>query len=455
MTETQERRKRGRPPLLKEYADPMKSPMAFSSLQMQKVTAATFTKPLMKVSVLGNKAAPSPKKRRKNSTASDSSSPGSVKKNRYRGVILATPVKQQRFQQGSSPLTPGDNVFSSEPRRHPIRSSPLEPECQISDTPPSLSPNGRKAHSLDQTKFNFSLCVGNDGKARIDGSPAVLTKHSHSAGSSAGQKSPLTGFDKSIVLGLLKKMKSNRKELSPSRKTSVIRPSEVFTNFQPSSPKQTSNSQPTLPWTPNCTAVFQLRTGFTPNNAIDEVLGPNSKHPESLSHKSFASRSDSAVFKFSSGDPLLMNDDPNTEFFVSHQPTNPSAEFFFQQLLSSPRKPLTYANAPPSLLTGGTSKFLSKQDTHNRAIANSHVNEAQKVPRGKYNIPTTPIAEGNFESSMSIQCTPLIQQTMTGSLNKLLVDSFGQGVTLDTSPPKPLEQDDARLALRKLIGGSN
>ena len=42
-------KKRGRPPITKDYPDPLQSPMAHSSMQVQKQGPRSFAKPLMKV----------------------------------------------------------------------------------------------------------------------------------------------------------------------------------------------------------------------------------------------------------------------------------------------------------------------------------------------------------------------------------------------------------------------
>ncbi|CEP60728.1 Msa1p LALA0_S01e17612g [Lachancea lanzarotensis] len=465
------RAKRGRPPLLKEYADPMKSPMAHSSMQMQRTAASsTFTKPWMRVS-------PSNKKRRRDSSASSNSSYASApsgsptqtitRLNRHRGILLATPVKYQQNVANSSPLTPADNIFSSEPRRQPLRSSPLEASCGLPDTPSgSMSKDGCKngnasVRSENMAQFSFSLCIGEDGKAKIAGASTSSTVacDSEAMVDVTTQKPPLTGFDKSVVLGLLKKMRSSRKDANPLSKVSIIRPSEVFTENPPQSPKEATISQPALPWTPNCTAVFQLKTGFTPGNGIDEMLYPTVKHEETQSQRVGRSRSNSAVFKMTSGDPLLMTEeDPSTEFLVSQGHNNTSTELFFQQLLSSPRKSSSYFSSPTSFFNGGISRPQSKQDPQTtRSYYNRPTGEHSKSTRGKLNVPTTPVAEGSQDYSFAIQCTPLIQQTMSGSLNKVIGEALPQNGhgNVAIQSPRVLEQDDARLALRKLIGGSN
>ena len=226
MAESGGRRKRGRPPLLKNYSDPMKSPMAYSSLKMQKVAAATFSKPMMKVSM-----GASPKKRR---TFTDGSSPASSfsskhdTHNSFRGVLLSTPVKRVRVHAGSSPFTPADNVFSSEPRTYASKCSPVRSENEL-ESPVKQGAEPQNSH------FEFSLCVGDDGKAKIAAPDNKKSKPVRSA--SCSQKPPLTKFDKGVVLGLLNKMKSTRRESSGTcfvsnspAKTAMIRPCLLYTS---------------------------------------------------------------------------------------------------------------------------------------------------------------------------------------------------------------------------------
>ncbi|SCW02220.1 LAFE_0F01618g1_1 [Lachancea fermentati] len=448
-------KKRGRPPILKNYSDPMKSPMAYSSLQMQKMGAQTFTKPLMKVTT-SSVSTPSPRKRRNSSLnleASPSSTGGSAKKARHRGTLLATPVRRPRSHSNSSPLTPSDNIFSSETKRQILKSSPIEFEAV--ETP--KKPQGY-AEELSDTPFKFSLCIGEDGKAKIAG-PVSTSK----VVVPSPKKMPLSTFDKRKVLGLLKKMKSTRKEIAPSpvspptSKAAMVRPSEVFSTVPPSSPQQVGNSQLTMPWTPRCTSVFQFRTGFTPNIAIDEVLEEPEKTLESQDGKQgrnkSLSRSNSFVFKLSSGDPLLMTDDPNTELLLTHPQANPAVELFYQQLLNSPRKPVTCFNTPPSLMNLGSPRPTSMQESSSiPPIVVTATDSANRFSQSKRSVPSTPVAEPTQEYTLSIQCTPLIQQTMNGSLNRPINDSFTQKPS-KAQKPKLMEQDDARLALRKLISG--
>lgn len=445
MAESGGRKKRGRPPLTKNYANPMDSPMAQTSLKMQKLASPAFSKPLMKVAT-SEKTTQSTKKQ----CVPDADS---LQTGKHRGVLLSTPVKRsQANRPESSPLTPADNLFSSGSKAYAFGSSPIRPDCAL-ETPTKMPPQ-------QLSQFKFSLCIGGDGKAKI----ADSTTNAKSSGPFPVQKSTASKFDKKAVLGLLEKMKSSQSESDhkeasavPSPKRSMVRPSEVFSEPLPSSPKNTLPEQPAMPWTPNCSAVFQLKTGFTPETTENEVLGAPAKVsdplPAKFSQDRYRSRSSSSVFKLSSGDPLLMTDDPNTELFVSHQNGSVSTDLFFQQLLASPRRPLPYLNTSPSLTDLGSPKHLFRHELQSYPLAVQRV-PGHKSTQQKMNHPSTPLAEEGNDYSVSIQCTPLIQQTMSGSLNKSFGHCFGQNSMSVAQQPKHLAQDDARLALRKLIGGS-
>ncbi|SCV03646.1 LAMI_0H09824g1_1 [Lachancea mirantina] len=455
-------RKRGRPPLRKDYKDPMKSPMAHSSMQMQKMGLA-FSKPLMKVNAAGY-SSPSPRKRHSNSWSESPliGSAGPTKNGRYRGVLLATPAKRARTDISSSPLTPSDELFSSESRKRELRSSPIEFETDESSTKKkSVSAWADPTRPLEPS-FKFSLCVGQDGKATIatpagiDGSadavPAVNDKE---------PVGPTASFDRGKVLGLLKKMKSTRRDVSiinhtrnsTDRTTPSIKPSEVFTGFIPVSPRQHSDLLP-MPSTPQGSSGFQFKLGFTPNAGIDEVLDGCTKTGDTEAPKEFGknlSQASSFIFKLSSGDPLLMTDEPNAEYFLAHQ-INAPAEGTHQQLMGSSRKQYSLFNSPPA--PPGFNTSFSKLDGlgYRQATATYMVADSRPVS-SRLSVPSTPIDQAN-DYALSIQCTPLIQQTMNGSLNRPISDAFEQRPQRTTEPPKAWDQDDARVALRKLIGGS-
>ncbi|CUS24808.1 LAQU0S20e00342g1_1 [Lachancea quebecensis] len=446
MSESGGRRKRGRPPLTKTYANPMDSPMAQTSLKMQKLASAAFSKPLMKVAT-SEKTTQTPKKY--------SMSGANVSQTSKRsGVQLSTPVKRtQASRPESSPLTPLDNLFSSGTKAYAFGSSPMGPDYII-ETP-------TKPPSQQLSQFKFSLCIGGDGKAKIADS---TSKSKPVRGSLSAGKSTASKFDKKAVLGLLEKMKSScnepsHKETNPVQtpKRSMVCPSEVFSELLPSSPKNTLPEQPVMPWTPNCTAIFQLKTGFTPETTETEILGAPAKvldsQPTRYSHERCRSRSSSSVFKLSSGDPLLMTDDPNTELFAPPQNGGVSTDLFFQQLLASPRRPLPCLNTSPSLTELGSPKHLFRHELQGYPLAIQRM-PGHKPVQQKLSHPSTPLVEESNEYSVSIQCTPLIQQTMSGSLNKSFGHCLGQNSMTVAQQPKHLAQDDARLALRKLIGGS-
>lgn len=225
-------KKRGRPAILKEYSDPMKSPMAQSSLQMQK-SHQSFNKPLMRVGSSGSPTKfKTPQKKRRSSSTEVSpphSATGSTKKGRYRGVVMnsstsprgkssglmkskgddvdsnaTTPSKNNdqkaRMQvttsfdhdhehdhDSSSPGTPLDQVFSSISRAHNVKSSP--PVMFDTDSPiptkRKLSVEMRETSCMEDNssitkRWKFMLNVGRDGKACIETNSLTITENANS-----------------------------------------------------------------------------------------------------------------------------------------------------------------------------------------------------------------------------------------------------------------------------------
>lgn len=117
-------KKRGRPPITKDYPNPLQSPMAHSSMQVQKQGPHSFAKPLMKV----GQSSPSPNKRRL-SIDHHHNLAATTRKGRYRGVLLSTPTKKSSTN-GSTPIsTPSsndsyNNTVFSETRKTFLQSSP-------------------------------------------------------------------------------------------------------------------------------------------------------------------------------------------------------------------------------------------------------------------------------------------------------------------------------------------
>lgn len=94
-------KKRGRPPITKDYPNPLQSPMAHSSMQVQKQGPHSFAKPLMKV----GQSSPSPNKRRLSIDHHHNLAGNYEKMGRYRGVLLSTPTKKSSTN-GSTPTLP-------------------------------------------------------------------------------------------------------------------------------------------------------------------------------------------------------------------------------------------------------------------------------------------------------------------------------------------------------------
>lgn len=317
-------RKRGRPPITKEYANPLQSPMAHSSMQMQKqgLTAQNFSKPLMKVGQM----TPSPKKRR-NASSNEIASGGSTKKGRYRGVILTTPTasKNGNVTPTSTPNS-NDRLFST--KAESMRSSPPLP------TSPFINLDTNKKIQNQSPLKQFKLCfnIGENGRASIGESlssminskkqesnktkennnseierslsPPIATLKSQKSSENIKQEETSNNIqdastvEKTRVLSLLRQMRSNVKktnkdEIPTTKAIKSIRkdiklPMIVETPGTP--PPQTAipshisnqltspssnngNNNGTMffpPSTPK--SSFQFKTGFTPNIGIDHVL---------------------------------------------------------------------------------------------------------------------------------------------------------------------------------------
>ena len=397
-------KKRGRPPLTKEYANPLESPMAHSSMKVQKQGTLSFSKPLMKVGQL----TPKSKKRRQSSAGQHhqsesnnisplkdgpgglsppasilSSNIGTTKKGRYRGVILSTPVKASPSSMSES-STPDHKRFSpsSLQTKKTDGHIPLTPK-----TVPSKPQNGHSGHKNDKLQnFALSLNINSSGKATIGASPSDLKNPNDTKDSSSPTKGNMetSNFQKKDVLFLLRKMKNgtaNRPKIRVPKKEESISPTFVEPKLPPiitsassaadtkpmrlerafTSDRQTELKHPVpctppapSPMSPSNFFDFQMRTGLTPNiNGSLGVLSPfrmtlgttsvlpvahpvwdprqledaegtkpthhtiekAPDHPvknESVPGSSKIPNNDpykQVVFKYSVGDPLLLNDE--------------------------------------------------------------------------------------------------------------------------------------------------
>ena len=621
-------RKRGRPPITKDYANPLQSPMAHSSMQVQKqgLTGQNYSKPLMKVGQM----TPSPKKRR-SCSSSVSNIGGNInntengsKKDKYRGVIVLTPTRKtattptrSSSRSQETPIsTPSsnDNIFSSNSKANFLKSSPpiasSSPQMHYKNTRLIASPLSTKSitnNTVDRKpasplqNFKFSLSINQDGRASIRGSPSISKDFKPLQPSLVNTESTLSStnqpiqieenaseeinqncfFEKNKVLSLLRKMRDNNDNETPEI---YLNDSNISTNevIQPQNteklpaiiessssvhgiPKlngtpKASNTYLLPPSTPKST--FQFTTGLTPiaidHAFLDEAIMATPKRTLNASFEhnilnqhitspgmiKLSSKSRQLpktnngtlpqqlqqhlqhdyVFKFSSGDPLLLTDDSEGSWPVA---------MHNQLLTASPKRQICF-NTPPSWMNFGSPKFFNslRRDSnsvmvtrsnktgnpvpdndlstehHNTVsisstlpifnissspprmdlVSMSQINSAISGLKGRrgsinaknnltnvtnnasLNIPTkflaepsTPKGTQDFQMSSVIECTPLIQQTMNGSLNnKYLSDTVSMSNIKQSSKISPVssvsttitpsvEQDDARTALKKLM----
>ncbi|AMD21233.1 HEL047Cp [Eremothecium sinecaudum] len=518
-------RKRGRPSILKGYPDPMKSPMAYSSLQVQKSNQC-FNKPLMRIPTATTSPArfKSPVKKQYSGSsklmfvdeslrgAANEGSDGAASKQapRFRGIVMNTPKKSVGgIANSSSPITPSDQLFSSVSRNqlrssppamvHDDFSSPLKKRCVVGDGRAELE-GSRLGWNADATVssdgngsgFKFVLCIDKEGKACISdcatsapSAVAAATKTEKQDVASITdsnkraegiQDDSVVKFDKKRVLGLLKQMSKRsglRTEDNGSEsgapgvvmitgKQSTLKDPE-HAEFPVCPPPAPPNSA-AVPMTPRCSSVFQFKTGFTPcHMSIGELLtstppkGPNcdkltvpTMNTPSINN-ACGYQQDHYVFKLSSGDPLLMNDEYSEMLAqVSDDPSE------LLQILTSPKRTLCF-NTPPSYLSAESPRkpSLMKPD------GQLHTNSANAVTRID-DQPSTPTATMIENTTTTLQCTPLIQQAMSGAYAKqhLLptMEHYGMpsedgSITVSDKRTLTVELDDARLALKKLIKG--
>lgn len=560
-------RKRGRPPITKDYTNPLESPMAHSSMKVRKLGAQNFSRPLMKV----GQFTPSPRNRRTSSSSSSGSDstnllgPGSTtKKGRYRGVILTTPTKRSNSISNAANCTPSSTPSTNDSIFHSTSRMTLKSSPPIS-TSPLLASGGAKGMSHCDTaqQFKFALTIGENGRATIAGSSPVSSptkvnipqkelRSSNDNSGVTGLQNSISTYEKKRVLSLLKRMRNNttnpnkhsnstkpygrvNQTLNDKLPTALVQNELSSNNELPYSPDfkplSTNSNQfaanmsapksPQPPSTPRTS--FAMRTGFTPNVGIDQVLldivsspkagliAGNDSHIINFGHPSNIvtlsprnrpiSRTTSSqqqqqqqqqqeqqfVFKFSSADPLLLTDDVEGNW----------SEIIYSHLQASPRRQICF-NTPPSWMNLGSPRAFSpqRQDSNTILVSacqstggelqtegrsnnirahNGILNINSSPPRttmsgvlphkapalnctDKYMAePSTPRAQ-EFPIPAIIECTPLIQQTMNGSLtSKCLPGMLPVGGVTDIGkePAKlmsvGIEQEDARAALKKLI----
>lgn len=482
-------KKRGRPAILKQYSDPMKSPMAQSSLQVQK-SQQSFNKPLMRIGNSPTKFKTPQRKRRFSAEISPPSSAGSSsKRGRYRGVVINSnndeKVKQRSnsisskngeemseagnqdqtsltLPSSSAPGTPLEQVFSSISKAHNVKSSP--PVMFDSDSPirtkrklevevqSSIDVISRRPETLANNGLNFMLNVGKYGKATISSSFGVLNSNKPITPPKHLTETPpqitevdengVARFDKKRVMEFLRQMKSKNKTLDDK---SLPQPSRNFTI--PSSPSAPPNSSGEIPepFTPRCSQVLHFKTGLTPNFNIDELL-ISPRFNDGTSKQVFKSPGQ-YVFKVSSGDPLLINDHQETEL-ICGRPQEVSDILSF---LNSPKRQ-NNLNTPPSYLIS----FQSPR-SNTRALSSENVSKHQlsslSILRSEHNpipLPSTP--QVRLTSATPLSFTPFVQKTGSDECDYRVPNSI-HPITLQKNTVKAESGDDARAALKKLING--
>ncbi|CCF59448.1 hypothetical protein KAFR_0H00390 [Kazachstania africana CBS 2517] len=382
----------------------------------------------------------------------------------------------------SSPFTPfssSDNLFQSVPRNNLLSSPPVPISPFNKSRKYNTIFNEENCSEPPVNSFlggKLALTISCTGKAMISSplssSPKKLQVPTGNPISAVSLTKNLVN-DKHKILNLLKKMRNthvtNRlkkttcdnkiekpriKNSSCKRRSSVTVPlssiSEVACNAN-AIPQVTITSSPLPPSTPR-RGTSQLRTGFTPIVGLDQVLLDNSNV---TSTPSFVDQS-AHIFGF--------NGITNTPKSKSLLPTKFStmSPLRFSGQDSSPSSPFPFkiSGGDPLLIsekfsnTDSNALNILLSSPRNRLPSISHSSPIKRRNSGSVGQklePKTP----SINNSTQIQCTPLIEQTMNGSLTYKITPKIKNANSTERNDevPSSNEKDDARMALKKIING--
>lgn len=351
--------------------------------------------------------------------------------------------------------------------------------------------------------------------------PDVEMRKLNAEVSSEAPQTAVTSTEKSRVLSLLRQMRNTTGSASGSQTRSRVLETQEssFSSSVNSNSENLSSSMlrsPQMPSTPRTS--FTMRTGFTPNTGIDQVLldivstpkaglyggndghtinfgipsnfitfSPKGRIPVKKTQEGKAQQDkleaqrQQYVFKFSSADPLLLTDDVEGNW----------SEVIYNQTQGSPKHQLCF-NTPPSWVNWGSPRAFSPQrlDTGSVLISACQGTAVEKErfnrghsQNGGLNVNSPPFVEPisakngsdrvsaekavvepstpksyNVPMTTVVGCTPLIQQTMNGSLAAKYVPGLLAGGPMEEAvaeqmKPVPVvaEQEDARVALKRLV----
>lgn len=424
---------------------------------------------------------------------------------------LNTPSKPTYTQLVSSPFTPGstsDNLFQSVPNRYNDNNSLLSsPPMAITSS--ALGKNTTRIENfIVNTPVRLTLNVGSDGKATINKlsnsiSSTITKQGSHPLETPTKNHTQVDNVQKgkNEILSLLKKMRNNSSSVHSSASkislSAITSASATPRNILTASPRNILTSSPPMmaaPQTPGSISFNQfIRTGLTPkihsnteNTVIlDQILlqsdnnTKDNNNKENIPLKPVLVPSDITSpgtqqngqfpFKYSVGDPLLINDDVqwtdiinksntnsnkynhNTNSNTTHnnKPSNTQTKKFISfggPLIKEPKTP----RAQLDTLLAATHSALLQDPINDGTVSTNNLTNTNNLHQDHYR-------------QNSLQFTPLIQQTMTGSFSS----KFSPRISL--SPEKPINLNsmisthssisnngeiDASTVLKSLINGA-
>ncbi|CCD25371.1 Msa1p NDAI_0F00520 [Naumovozyma dairenensis CBS 421] len=415
---TTPKRKRGRPPIMKHYPDPLHSPMAHSSMKVKKrLSTQDFSKPTMKI----NKFTSSPRNndhqqlnsiystptKNNNITNSNSNSSSNNKgtharQKRFRGNILLSSssfsplslprsISKSRSSTNTPEIENKSSLHSSDSKSitlsAPLITTPTNNKSKSNSRSndsitttmskkrnnifSSVSPSNNKSTEIEQqslyspspqlnekTKvqhhFNLSLNIDSNGKAKIQ--PIIKQNNQPSKNNQNNDDvSSLTNNNNHYHNNSSSSMNIPSSQFIKYSPVSPIRPNIMII---PETPKSNNTNQKSNRMHDNQQSPIPIHMEFPSSDKrsnIQSFSSPCFKNNNKNDKPSYIQdQEQQSIFKYIYNDPLLVNDQINTNntnrspFFnynSNNNNNNINMSPYRNNLFMSPRKFLTISNS--------------------------------------------------------------------------------------------------------------
>ncbi|CCK69735.1 Msa2p KNAG_0C06420 [Huiozyma naganishii CBS 8797] len=430
---------------------------------------------------------------------------GQLAAKRYHAGALSTPYKN------SIPME-----LSSSPTSEALFSSVARNDQLLMSSPPVAALKRKQVPQL-HTPIRLCLNIGTDGKAHIGSlsspeTPPTKVLDAGRAVEEDKENSLLTEVsqigEKSKILNLLKQMKNGGNSPTKQRGKragATAPPVHVPAPAPASPPRDQHPSQPLSPIAPNNSNrlsanymphapatpgsnfnLSYIRTGLTPNiSSMDKILFDNiqSSYAQQTPHRtenknnlrsqlinlqhtlspklySAAKKTSPQTVtprsKYTGGDPLLMAYDDHWSDIMSQ---NGGTNVMATPHGSAPTTAIKNSNSmsafgTPSLKV--TEPETPRTQQSNLTTAGVTNSSPALMPNSKTQAQLN--TRGSAQSNSTLQCTPLIQQSMAGLLSAKMLPNMAVSPKGTHETPEPIDEfqsetvtDDACTALKQLI----